>query len=647
MLGKSLRSFESWVIGTAVGINFLPVLDFVGAFFTDNAGLLWELVIIAISALNLVCLLALARKRTMNSGPTRLPVFPILVFVLGYLGLFLFQRFYRDSGHGLYAFNIFFGGDMGWLGSDVLCLEKHTKLAEWGFGGMPIYYHDFVFRALAGLHRYSGGNYIDALWYFQTPFDFLLLVLMIWLLVKRLTSQNVMAWIAVVVFFLGRRLWLLFLNNSASGQLGIVEGLAALYLLIEMSRADDRSIRINASLLYLALLACFAGWKLTLVMVLEPALLLTGLVRGMREGKWGFFYLTLLGTMLSGLFFTYVYLHAGGYSGQDVVGRPLWPLAEFVNHHFSLSLQPVMTLHSPTMHGLLSFAVLLLPYAAFIIMSFGRFAATVFVFPRREYHEYTLPYSGLFFLTVLVIGAFFDIFISPQHYFNADPYQIVYAHLLLSIPFGIVIGHLWLNRSHVKVRVTPRPAIALVVIAIFLEIFRGYFGFGALASETTASVPVSLLEELDSAAAKLPEHSLVATRRFNLSSGLAADTLSQDHPLTADWNFEFYAAGLRSPVVLEGPEDGFLGGCASVKIDTTLLENPDPTLSNYLWRSSTLLNALYDSHSETTARTAVDSLHITHILIDKTIGQQLASSVAAGFDTIYAGKSIVLLKVKK
>jgi len=153
MLGKSLRSFESWVIGTAVGINFLPVLDFVGAFFTDNAGLLWELVIIAISALNLVCLLALARKRTMNSGPTRLPVFPILVFVLGYLGLFLFQRFYRDSGHGLYAFNIFFGGDMGWLGSDVLCLEKHTKLAEWGFGGMPIYYHDIVFRALAGLHR--------------------------------------------------------------------------------------------------------------------------------------------------------------------------------------------------------------------------------------------------------------------------------------------------------------------------------------------------------------------------------------------------------------------------------------------------------------------------------------------------------------
>ncbi len=151
LLKKSLRSLETWVIGTAVGINLLPLGFTIGAAVTTEAPIVWWVVGGAISVFNLISLARLKSRPEAERGQP-LPFALITIVCFTFLALFLFQHFSRNASSGNYTYSTYFGGDIPFLAAFITNFERTTILQDLHFGGARMYYHDFTLRLQAGLH---------------------------------------------------------------------------------------------------------------------------------------------------------------------------------------------------------------------------------------------------------------------------------------------------------------------------------------------------------------------------------------------------------------------------------------------------------------------------------------------------------------
>jgi len=644
LLNKSLRSLETWVIGTAAGINLLPLGFLIGGFITSEASVIWWVIGIVISFFNLI-LISRVKARPKGESGQPLPFALLAIVGITFFAFYLSWHFSRNASSGNYTFSTYFGGDIPFLAAFITNFERTTILQDLHYGGARMFYHDFTLRLQAGLHFFAGGNIYDLEWYWFFAFDLVLMLSIVWLVVRRITESGIAAWAAAIgLFFFPGKLSELYVYDSSSFRIGLIESFFALYLIMELTTQTEKRLRHSAAALLVLVITALVGWKITDFVVLVPALFVVALLRGIREKKWDLMICTLIAGVLGSTYSLIVYSGANVITGQIVVGRPLIQYALVLNRLFGLSLHPVSLLSEITTSSFFSLLSLLIPLVIYSAVKSGRYFLTFAFLPWIPATKTRFPYFVLFMMSTMLVGRLFGVFFSKQFYQFGDVYPALFADGIGLIVLGIAVNEGWqLLRRQRRNGLRAIFTVGIIVLGLGIDFVNAAHSYHWLATLLRYDLPIRLVDELDSASTRVDSGSLVASHRFNLNRKYSNAPLQPDRDWRyVDWNFEFYAAGLKTKMIMEGPSDGLFGPAAASGVDSVSLVKPNPLYASSFWTKSRLLDSVY--FSDANALSALDSLGATHVLIDHTIGQTLSPQLVAACDTAYSGLAITLLR---
>ncbi len=682
LLNKTLRSVETWLIGTALGMNLLPVLFKLAGYFTPDATLAWPIVIGAIVILTTQQLwqardTLLGDRATQDARTFSVPLLVLVLFTFTFLGLYSFQCFGRDLHLGVYYFNPYFGGDLPFLSAMTESFQRSTISGEWHYGNLPKQYHDFTFRFVAGLRSVSGGDIYDAMWYWLTSFDTLLLLSLLFVVTKKLLGDrnqkvgSIAASIAVVVFFLfPGKMFVLYATLSDSFKLGVVQALLAIYLFSEYLTSEDVKLKKTAAVLFGIIGILFTFWKVTDTVVMLPAFCIATFYYALQHSslsfkqRWAPLGLSVATLVVGFVSAKIAYQPLEAVSGSYIIGRPLVEIKDALLAFFGAStaqLAPVMPAGHLTFAGILWLILLTPIYIVYAFAQSGRVIISLLLLPK-----FTKRLGAQSWITAFLFGAIFcgyiiEVFASTEHYFFGDLYQPLMANVVATFGIAIVISEAWWaiskrNSTRRSIQTTIGKSnvafsaltISILVVALFIEGFSAVRAYHYQYFFPKSSVPIALLSELHEAGRRTPTSAMIATRRFNLNAEVTAEPLGTAHDMyRTDWNFAFYGTAMERPVVLEAPADGFFGAVGMVKPNPKWLLTRNPYFEADLQRRSRLLDTIYESQDAAKVITATDSLGASHILIDKTIHQHITQSAQSLLDTVFDGKCITLLKVRR
>jgi len=427
----------------------------------------------------------------------------------------------------------------------------------------------------------------------------------------------------------------------------LIEAFFALYLVMELVKHAEKRDRVYAGVLLVLTIAALVGWKITNFVVFVPSLLVVALLRGFREQKWDLIICTLVASVIGCTYSLIVYSGANAITGPDVVGRPLVQVAELLHRLVGISLRPASLLSQITASSFFAILALLIPFLLLTAAKSGRYFLTFAFLPRIPPTKTRFPYFLLFMMSTMLVGRIFGVFISKQFYHFGDVYPALFADGMGLIVLSLAINEGWQilcarNVSGKKAIIT----LTIVVLGLGIDAINAAHSYHWIATLLHYELPIRLVDELDSASKRVDSTALIATHRFNLNRNYATATLQPERNwFYVDWNFEFYAAGLKAPVIMEGPADGLFGPAAASGYDSVSLVKPNPLFAPIFWRTSRLLDSVYFS-KDSNALKALDSLRATHVLIDHTISQTLSPEIIAATDTAYSGQTITLLRRK-
>jgi hypothetical protein len=682
LLNKSLWRVETWLVGTALGMNLLPVLFKLAGYFTTDATLAWPIVIGAIVILNIQQLwqaraTVFVDSAIQDARNSSVPFLIIVLFSFTFLGFYSFQCFGRDLHRGVYSFNPYFGGDIPFLSAMTESFQRSTISCEWHYGNLPKQYHDFTFRFIAGLRSVSGGDIYDAMWYWLTSFDTLLLLSLLFVVTKKLIGDrnrmvgSIAASIAVTVFFLfPGKMFVLYATISDSFKIGVVEGLLVIYLFSEYITSEEAKLKKTAAALFWIIGILVAFWKVTDTVVILPAFCITTFFYCVHcsslpfKQRWAPLGLSLA-TLIVGLVAAKIaYQPMEAVSGTYIIGRPLVVVNEGLVSLFGASaarLTPVMPTSHLTFNGILSVVLLTPIYLLYAFAQSGRVIISLLLLPKFTKRLGAHSWLTAFTIGAIFCGYLFEVVASPEHYFYGDLYQPLMANVIATFGIAIVVSEAWCAISNwITKRRSNQPkdrksrgafsalTITILVVALFIEGFSAVRAYHYQYFFPKSSVPIALLTDLQEAGKRTPPNAMIATRRFNLNVETTAEPLGKAHDMyRTDWNFAFYATALGRPVALEAPADGFFGAVGIIAPNPKWLLTRNPYFEADLQRRSRLLDTIYDSQDAAKVIGAADSLGASHILIDKTIHQHIAQSHPGLLDTVFEGKYITLLKVRR
>jgi len=652
LLERSLTKLETWFLGTALGINLIPVLFTILTPFSDSSPPLWIIVGILISVLNGVLLLTRKKEQTSTATSTAIPLAWLTIVIAVFLTAFQFQHLGRTSDS--YYYSVYYGADVSNIVAFVECFLRSTHFIDYHTNGAPVTHHDFLFRFVAGLHFFFGRDIYDSQWFWLEPFSYVLLLGVLYLFVRRLTGSTLAAWLGILFFMCADNYGkqeVFFTTVSDTYRYGLLEAILALLFLADSYSLSTEKQKRNALWLLFGIAVIGLRWKATFLMVLIPCMLLSEFIQGYKNKKWRRFTILFIAAILSGIQAIIIFSPSVAIAGQSVIGRPLLQVSKGVEAllFHSISLKPVSPIGQITFHTVLSILIVLpfffaasCVYAArYLLLAIGlKMKAQLLEIPRASLLIFTLP----------VMGLIVRVFQSPMHYVYGDQYQGFFG-LVLGLPLiTIVLARAIQTLRDSSTSGTHRSFAVILLLLGLVDLGYGFRGYRYVNKGPWGSRPVQLVEDLRAAGDKVPVDEKIITRRYDLTGTNSFDSTLANFEIIGtkyhDRNHEFYGADLARVVIQEGPDDNLVRAAAVVQSDSERFYVPNEELKADLWRRIALIDSVYDSKNASTVLWAARQLHSSYILIDHTIRQSLDADLRTVSDTIFAGKTVTLLKLK-
>ena len=635
---RPLNLLTTWVLGAAVGMNFLPIGSLL--MFVLPPDVAWITLAVALSVWNLSHIKHLWNIR--NNESYSVPILYAAGLLLVWTSYLYFEHtslFYRTSSH--YFFDSLLGGDVPYLSGIALAFEHSPILHDPHFGGFSFLYHDFTLRWIAGLHYFIGGDIYDVSWYFSSSFCAALLFVMAYVTAYEFTKSRwaALAMLPMVLLYAGKST-AIFSENSDSFRFGLIQCFAILQLYADHIRNPKKEI----GWILIIVIAMLASWKLPAALVLVPALLIAEIWKGKTiAGHWsrvGFIGGGILIAMGYALWMSrWEFVPQNGF----VVGRPMG----FHSHLLSiLSLHsaPSFLLSDLNWGHVKSFLVLLPVFFAWMLLWSPRTYALFFTPKWMNVSSERIPFLRQILALSVIAAILFGLSLSPRYFGTSEIYYRFYGLALGSLWLLMTVKDLFHNSARKEHRISCSFFIIALIVTTLFEFPLALLDHASLITEEKRSLPRSLIESLQMASAVIPNDARIASRRFDL------DTSSHFDPAKSNtsghtWNFEFYATALDRRMVLEGPSNGLLGGMATNRPDTMLNLAPSPAAFTWLRNTIHMIDTLYESSNPAAVRIAITHLRATHLFVDHTIHQQIVAARLIS-DTVFNDSNVTVLKFR-
>lgn len=540
----------------------------------------------------------------------------LLLFIasLVYLAIYNLQGFHFTSDGGIVTRGLF-GVDIPFLAGEVHGLREFGTLRDLHQSAQPWQYHDAIYKILA---HFQARTTISDLAFAAPLAGYSLLGLSVFAVVLHAAGNRVVAWFAVLAFFIASGWAGLDASSYALSPSFVFGSVLLINILLVFDIAAQKTGRARTAMLGIALLLliALAETKLTSLLVIAGAILLLACFKLIRKDWRNAVQYAFLG--ITPLLVLALQSRPNPFmpAGDFLIGAPLFGYANHVAALLHLSLASV----NPVTHA--TFAprsLLILPYFIFHLLRFialdpRLIAAVVVIFFLR-------PRSGLGTLLLLIIpiGFFLPILYSPAWYPLALSFYAPLASLQAAV---LIVAMQW------KSIVERKPAKIAVAILLGISVGHGLFQMAEANRSTPYVVSADFVHAMDSVRERTPQNTPIITHRYDFEE-------------PRDESFFWYAALSGRVIKSEGAKYGTLLGAVADQDSAKGLHRVISAESSL--RSSRELIASVHSDpaiAYAVARRAPE--YRNYILIDHTANDSLTAG--AHLDTVFSNSAVTLLR---
>jgi hypothetical protein len=603
-----ITNLHAWVFGSiAVEILLGIMLKFTGS----------SLIVGAILPLASAGIFVKSKRKSPPDSATPYAHIGAICFtVLAFLGLFLYGQAFDQGASYHFSYNPTV--DLTYFQTVLTSISNFGEFKDLAHLGYHFNYPDLGYQVLSFVHRASGAEAFDIIFFFAPFKDFLLLSLGIYaLLVARVNG-----WIAVIAsvsFYIFSSRSLLDLNVPITNP-AYREGLCILLLTLwayDRNELTRKWIVITLAFIGLVLV------KPAIFLVAAPALFLAELVAAVRSKR--FNDLGYLAIILASCWAVFFILFAPGKSGLSgghysvVFGEGLRNTIEALGKISGsildwkeIVIRPLSTI---TLGSILLGLLLFLPFLLQQMQHAGRLVALAVSYGTKKH----LGRLELQLIAVVVICFAVLAFVGMEYS------SFVHVYLL---PLALTASTILLALSFERLR-SSRFGIAWMVILILGLLYDvGFAGYGYYTERTqkaSVSVPSALIEEFRKVRDITCTSSIIATYQTGLFQ--PGDERS-------------YLAAAFTERKLLG--EGAIYGSLIMGYQENLKAQTSSPVSDTLRDRRSSRDSIFYSTDTVSARQSARRYGVTHVLIRHGQGERILSQVG---DTIFHGRMLTLLKL--
>ncbi len=552
------------------------------------------------------------RIRT-EHGLSRAHIATICAVVLAFLGFFLYGQAHNTGD--VYRFTYNPTVDLSYFQTVLTSISNYGSSRDLAQLGYHFNYPDLGYQVFSLLHRLSGAEAFDILFFFAPFKDFLLLSLGLYCLIENKVEKKWLAVIAAIGFFIFNSRSLLELNVPITNP-AYREGLYILFFLLwayQLIEPTRRWMLVAIAMVGLVLV------KPAIWLVAAPALLAAQLVTSINHKSYRDLLLLVGSLALAGLIFILLFspsqsgLAMGHYTiifGEGL-GNTINAFSRFSDSFISWKEIVIRPLSDLSLGAILLALLLFIPFVLLQLQHSGRLLALVLGLHGGA--KLGLLGSHLLWLILVCFGilAFVGMEYTSFLHVYLTPLMLTAATILLAMTYR-----------------EGRSKLLLGAQVLLLMVDLGFAGWGyhnERSKMAVVEIPSRLIDDMRSIRELTDTSSVLAV----YESGLFQPSDERSYLASAFTERKILSEGAIYGSLIMGYHENVKGEQRSVVSDTLMTRRA-------------ARDSIYFSSDAAIARSAGVRYGVSHIVVRHGQGERITSPIG---DTIFHGRMLTLLKL--